>query len=61
MRRFREMIDAKDLEAIEKIKAEVIAQGFTEPHIDISGYHRKCPMISMTFYIKSSQMPEGSS
>jgi hypothetical protein len=53
------MITAKDLEAIEKIKAFIAEQGYTDIGVDLIGSQRECAPVSISFRQQSVQKQEG--
>jgi outer membrane protein assembly factor BamA len=53
------MITAKDLEAIEKIKAYIAEQGYISPKVDVSSMNREDVFITISFHKRSAQKPEG--
>jgi hypothetical protein len=53
------MITAKDLEAIERIKAYITEQGYVDIRVDLIGSEREHASISLTFYKNAAQKQEG--
>jgi endo-1,4-beta-D-glucanase Y len=49
------MITAKDLEAIEKIKAFIVEQGYTEIHVDLVNTEKMRAPVNIYFRQASSQ------
>jgi endo-1,4-beta-D-glucanase Y len=52
------MITAKDLEAIEKIKAFIAEQGYTDIRVDLFESQRECAPVSLSFRQESAQRQE---
>jgi hypothetical protein len=53
------MIEAQDLEVINKITAELTAHGYTFPKVDASNMNREDVFITICFHKTSVQKSEG--